>query len=372
MYMLVMAFITVAAFNSQTNLLFWTLGLMTGVLVVSAIMATLMMRGLRVTRLLPDHAVVDEPMNIRYELGNQNWFIPCFGMQIMEMDGWKQGRLRGKPYGWVMHLGPRATVQAEATGYASKRGAIDFDRIRIVSSFPFGMLRKSMTFSAPGRVVVYPKLFRIRRELLWDIRSVEPAGARRSEDGGGSEEFYGLREYRPGDSIKFIDWKHSARIGKLVSRDMTRLTPPKLMVVVDLNRKDWQETESCERAIAFAASLICEAHLEGFEVGLMVEGIPFPVFPPHHSRWHRSRMLHGLGELDPIHKGHSREVTASVTGAHWVVIHAGNEMRGVGPAKAVHLSHQELEHWRLTYQPSVPAKPKATPVEGEMEAAAWA
>jgi len=379
MYLLVMAFIGLAAFNSQTNLLFWTFGLMAGVLVVSAALSTAMLRGLRIKRLLPDHGAVDEPLIIRYELTNRNWIIPCFGLIITELDGVKGGRLRGRPHGLVLHLGARATVQAEAIGYAARRGAVDFDRVRISTSFPFGILRKSVTFPLPGRVVIYPRLHRIRREMLWDIRSHEPAGTRRSHDTGGSEEFYGLREYRPGDSIKFVDWKHSARTGVLVSRDMTRLTPPKLMIVVDLNRRDWEETHNCERAISFAASLVCEAHLDGFEVGLSVEGVGFPTFPPHHSRWHRTRMLHALGEVDPMARGRQEGMTAVPAGCHWVVIHADGLNRAVGAGQAVHLSHESFDEWRLfadskTSEPAPGATPEA-PVhvpQRHDEAVAWA
>ncbi len=372
MFLLVMAFIGIAAFNSQTNLLFWTFGLMAGVLFVSVILSWLMTRNLRIKRLLPDHGVVDEPLSIRYELNNRGWFMPCFGMAVMEVDGWKKGKMRGRPMGWVMHLGARAIVQAEATGYALKRGAIDFQRVRVVTGFPFGIIRRSVTFPIPGRLVVYPKLCRLRRDLLWDIRAHEPMGTRRSSDGGGNEEFYGLREYRSGDSIKFIDWKHSARISRLVSRDMTRLTPPKLMVVLDLNRKNWSDEESAERAISFAASLICEAHLEGFEVGIAVEGVPFTMFPPHHSRWHRTRMLHSLGELNPLAKGHSPWSPASVVGAHWVVIHAGDPNPALGPGGSMRLTHRDYEYWQLKIGTQVQQYHPDSKAPAEEEVAAWA
>src|SRR5690606_21260727 len=115
--------------------------------------------------------------------------------------------------------------------------------------------------------------------------------------GGGTEEFFGLRPYRFGDSFKTIDWKHSARTGSLISREFTQPSPPKIMLLLDLTRQeqpspdpttdqhpksDAQEGrpsrrrpkpsrpdphDPVERAISLAASLVCDAYFYGYQVG---------------------------------------------------------------------------------------------------------
>jgi uncharacterized protein (DUF58 family) len=361
MYLMVSAFIGAAAFNSQTNLLFWTFGLMVGVLIVSAVLSGFMMRGLVLRRILPDHGAADEAMVLRYELSNTNWLLPGFGLVITELEGVREGTLRGKPHGWVLHIGPRATLQAEAVAWPVRRGTIHFNRVRITSTFPFGILRRSVTFSQPGRVVVYPRLFRLRREQLRQVRSRDPAGSRNSEHGGGSEEFFGLRDYRPGDTTRLIDWKHTARMGRLVARDLTRLTPPKLIVLLNLRNLGDVPRACAERAISFAASLVCEAHMEGFDGGLAVAGVMCPSFTPHHSRWHRTRVLHALGDVDLSRPQENVWALPPSRDLNWVVIHAGEVDRGFGPAGAMHLSQAELESW--CQRPEAPRASGALAVE---------
>lgn len=362
MYLAVTAFIGLAAVNSQTNLLFWTFGLMVGAFAMSVLVSSATMRSIEVRRLLGDHGAVDEPMLIRYEIVNRKWTMPCFGLVISELDGEASGRLRGRPFGWIMHIGPRATAHATATAWPTHRGPVTFNRIRVATTFPFGILRKTITVSQPGRVLIYPKIHRLRRELLADVRSRDVAGSRVSAQGGGFEEFYGLREYRPGDAIKLIDWKHTVRTGKLVSRDMTRLTPPKLMVLLDVRDRDERTRADAETAIDFAASLICEAHQGGFEVGLGVAGAMAATFAPGHGRWHRTQILHALSEIDlsvatdgPGARPMSRDV-------NWLVVHAGEIDRKLGPPNAEHLTIEELEHWRL--RPGKPAT-NESPVDGD-------
>lgn len=366
MYLGVTVFIGLAAVNSQTNLLFWTFGMMVGAFFMSVLVASATMRSIEVRRLLPDHGATDEPMLIRYEIVNRKWTMPCFGLVISELDGETTGRLRGRPYGWVMHLGPRATTHATSTAWPTRRGPVSFNRIRVATTFPFGILRKTITVSQPGRVLIYPKIHRLRRELLADVRSRDVAGSRVSAQGGGFEEFYGLREYRPGDAIKLIDWKHSVRTGKLVSRDMTRLTPPKLMVLLDVRDREDRAAADDESAVDFAASLICEAHQGGFEVGLCLIGAVAATFAPGHGRWHRTQILHALSEIDLSVDTGETGVRPMSRDVNWLVVHAGDIDRQLGPPNSEHLTIEDLDHWRL--RPGKPVTNESTSPTDEADA----
>ncbi len=53
--------------------------------------------------------------------------------------------------------------------------------------------------------------------------------------GGGFSEVHEMREYRPGDSMKSIHWKVSAKADKLMVREPQEAVWKKLMITVDLN-----------------------------------------------------------------------------------------------------------------------------------------
>lgn len=343
-YVAIAVAIGLAALNSQANLLFWTFGLMLGGIIVSGLVSGFMMLNLEIRRILPEHGAVDEPMTLHYELVNRKRLLPCFSMVIQELD--HNHRLRGRPHAFCLHVGPLATGRADAVAWPCRRGEIRFQRIRVGTSFPFGIIRKCVLIDQPARTVVYPKTYRLNRKLLTRLHARDPDGSRATHDTGGGEEFFGLREYREGDSLRFVHWRHSARVGKLVSREMTRLAPPRLVVVLDVRNRPHDDAKA-ERAITFAASLLGEAYRAGDEVGLVVAGARCPVFRPQHSRWHQMRMLRALGEL----KLGEAEVPAAAmptfVDACWVAIHADSIETTLGPAQAVRFAADELEHYRL-------------------------
>ncbi len=72
-------------------------------------------------------------------------------------------------------------------------------------------------------------------------RAERAAGDARGEGcaahaGGGSAEIVQLREYRHGDPLRAIDWKASARRGRLISRDLAEERHLEVLLAVDVGR----------------------------------------------------------------------------------------------------------------------------------------
>jgi uncharacterized protein (DUF58 family) len=336
LYTIITLLILAVAIYGQTNLLFWAFGLMVGGLLVSATLSWLMMRGMEVQRLLPTHGVAGEAMALRYQITNHNQWMPAFGLVICETwgkgsRGWRRSgpvaenppRLGGRPHGWVLHVGPNQSVLADAPCWPLRRGLLTLQRVAVSSSFPFGVLRRVIEFERPASVLVYPQLFRMNRRSLHRLTQAIATGRKNVDRAGGNEEFFGLRDYRPGDSLKSVDWKRTARTGDLITREMTQTSPPRIVVALDLTGLPSAETPTgaarrsfafwgrsaakppashaladAERALSLTASLLCDAHFNGFQIGLMVHGVPCMTFPPNHSLPHRNKMLETLAMLD--------------------------------------------------------------------------
>ncbi|MEA3200244.1 MAG: hypothetical protein QOE90_1672 [Thermoplasmata archaeon] len=72
----------------------------------------------------------------------------------------------------------------------------------------------------------------------------EPAlGAHQVSRPGDSAEFFALRDYQPGDSIRRINWKASARSGDVIVNQVTRDTFSRVVVLVDLREKEATEPD---------------------------------------------------------------------------------------------------------------------------------
>lgn len=336
LFLVITTLILGTALYTQANLLFWAFGLMMGALAVSLVVSWQMLAGISVTRIISGHGVVGEPAVLRYRVRNRKSWMPLFGLVISENWGhsWKESgpvadkpqRLKGRPFGWVLHVGPNQTVQSEALCWPSRRGAMKFERVAVWTSFPFGIVQRVVEFEQPGTMLVYPQLYRINRRLLFSLATSDPTGRKQIERPGGSEEFYGTREYREGDSLKMIDWKRSARSRTLVTRELNQPSPPRMMIALDL-RKDtlqrpavplkpqkwWEKllgikpkpdnveqqiSLEIERAISLVTSLVCDAHYQGYRVGMAVLGVPCVPFPVYHSLPHRTKLLEALATID--------------------------------------------------------------------------
>ncbi len=359
LYIIVTTFVGLAAMSSQVNLLFAVFGLLVGGLLTNVLGSGAVLRGMDVQRLARSPGVVDEPMVLQYRLTNRKWFMPTFGVLLRELDGPATGALRGEPHGWLLHLGPRAATYAEAACWAARRGRVGLRRIELSTTFPFGLVEKRVVFEQAQQTVVYPRLHRLQRRLLAEVRAREPSGTRPGNHSGGSEEFIGLREYQHGDRIKNIDWKRSAHHGELLTREMTRLSPTRLMVLLDLRPEQRSSEDIAERAISLAASVICEAHRDGFEVGLCVVGANGPTWPPRHSRWHRMEMLRALAEIDlqwPVE--HATELPG-YRQAFWLIVHAGPADRTIGPRQALRIPADQSEGWMAETEAARPSASSA-------------
>ncbi len=341
-----------AAVNRQNNLLFWVLGVMLSGLLVSGLVSGIMMQSLRVRRLVAGHGLVGEPLAVRYWVTNRSRFLPAFGLHIEELPvddpaGWP--RLMAPARAWVMHLGPRETVHGEAVFWPAHRGEVRFDRLRIWTTFPFGIIKKSITISQPQHTLIYPLLYELDREVL---RAVEPqglAGSRISQHTGAGDDYYGMREFRPGDSMRHIAWKRTACLDELVCLQRTKPTPPRLRVVVNLRSPASRRLE--ELAISLAASIVHEADLAGFEIGLSLPGTDRPAILTRRSHWHRARVLSALAAIDLDAPRVRSGPLPTTYGEHaaQIIIHPDRIDPTIGREDAVDLSARQMG--RLTVRP---------------------
>ncbi|MFW6337110.1 MAG: DUF58 domain-containing protein, partial [Phycisphaeraceae bacterium] len=235
---------------TQANLLFWGVGLMAGVLMVSLAMPWRVVRALQVERLAMTHGVAGERLTLRYHVTHRGR-LPAFALTLTELwgkgsRGWRRAgpcaehpiRLVRPPMGWLMHLGPGQRLQADTVTWPMRRGRIGFERIRIETSFPFGVFRVWGDVRQVNEVRVYPAIYRLRKGVLSGLSDVDRMGELGSHQPGGTEEFFGLREYRHGDRPRQVDWKRSSRRGQLVTREYTRPGPPRIDMVLDLTPAD--------------------------------------------------------------------------------------------------------------------------------------
>lgn len=297
-YIAVTVFLAVGAINSQNNLLFWLFGVAIATLIVSGIFSGNALMKLRLEARALHDVRAGELVRLSYTLKNHSRFFPLFAAMISEVPRGDAALGRYEPAA-VIHLGPRRSVTVTGTFTPAQRGRCMLRTIRLSTRFPFGLLQKALVFEQPRSLMVLPYPLVIRPELVRITQGQGEEARRRSDGAGTGSEYWGLREYRPGDPRKSIAWKQSARRSALVVVEHAQPISTRLWVWVAGVRGELDQRGRVhqERAIALAAALVSAASERGAPVGLWIpsRGLRIPCAT---GRAHRGRCLRALTMID--------------------------------------------------------------------------
>jgi len=157
-----------------------------------------------------------------------------------------------------------------------QRGHFIFGPTRIQSGDLFGFFRRDMFVEKLDSLLVYPRLVPLEKlgipsqQLFGDIRLrrhlfQDPVLTA------------GVREYLPGDSLKRIHWKSTARLNRLQTKVFEPTTTVDISIFLDvrtLKAPLWGSVHQLqELGIIAAAAIARHALEEGFRVGLYVNQI---------------------------------------------------------------------------------------------------
>jgi uncharacterized protein (DUF58 family) len=139
---------------------------------------------------------------------------------------------------------------------------------------PLGLVQKQVRLTTEQPVRIYPNVLALKEfDLLRQQGRLRDLGIRRSRSRGLGTEFESLREYTQGDDYRKIDWKASARRGKLVVRQYEQERNQCVLVVVDVGRHMLSEVDGVRKLDHVLDSLLMlvnAAAIAGDAIGLLV------------------------------------------------------------------------------------------------------
>ncbi len=267
-FLIVLAFVLVRGSMKEINLMLALAGMMVGAFYFNWLGARLLLRRIKARRILPDFATAGEPLSIEIELSS-----PHRATALQCEDKFHLHRSRGASdvgRGTVVlpQIAAKQTARAEYRVRFGRRGVYEFDPLIVISRFPFRLLSHSRRFKdSRDRLVVLPRLGRLTSRWSRFRRGADLGDRRVARRQGTTEgDFYGLRDWRPGDSRRWIHWRTSARRGSLMVRQFEEPRNEDLTLLIDLWRpaklSDHDE-ENIELAVSFAATIVADACLQG-------------------------------------------------------------------------------------------------------------
>ncbi len=250
------------ATNAGAGWLYVVAAVMGAMLVISALVPWWNVRGIEVTRRAPVLATSGEPLECLLELRNTG----RLARHLLEVEDHFAGDT-GRAVAVQLKRDKPEVVRY--TMENPRRGVYCGGEVVIESAAPFGLFYTRRRMRAASEIVVYPKTF--------DVAELPPSAVVDAERGDKSEsstlhrghggEFWGVREYRPGDPARLVAWKRSARSlasGKLALVELAQETHPPFVLALNLDPRAPQGAR--EMFISAGASLLLYAIREGREV----------------------------------------------------------------------------------------------------------
>jgi len=138
----------------------------------------------------------------------------------------------------------------------------------------FGTVKSERSMDVDSPVTVFPRIYPLESLSLNPGVTTSPVGSFEWSRKGMGQDYYGVREYFRGDSLRHVHWKSSARLGRLIVKEYQQEFHPPSGVVVLLGRPlhGTADENSLEDGLRAAASIIDYFSTTGNAPGLIIPG----------------------------------------------------------------------------------------------------
>jgi uncharacterized protein (DUF58 family) len=276
MYFFLFGFLLLmASFNTGENLFYLVTCTMISFLFVAWFATRQSVRHLTVKRDAPEAVHRKESFAYNITLHNTRKFGAIRGITIAS-------EVFDSPY-YLDSIAASASIHSRLYATMHKRGYHPLPALQLSSKFPFGFFEQRSLANDGKKILVYPRIYKLTKQIM---RELDDSGQTpRASTNNDGNEFYSLREYVPGDDIRHISWKTSARIGQLIIRELEPSVARMVVIVLDTRGlpATVEEEEQFDQVIDLAASLAIYLLEQHFSVGLVMPDAEVPVSKGQHQ-----------------------------------------------------------------------------------------
>ena len=254
--------------------------------------------GVEIARSIPDQIGLGDRVELQYTLGSR-WGWPIF---VRLSDEIPSGVSTSIPSA-VIDLGPgeQRTISIEAEGDARGRYTLRDVALRVHTSL--GLLYRVIRAPLRNETTVVPSFSNVRRFRLLAMQNrLSDAGVRALKQRGEGTAFAGMRDYVPGDDPRLLDWKSTARHGRLIVREQSIERSQTVISLIDCGRAMTQTAgrfTRFEHVLSAALVLSDVAATSGDRVGLIAfDDVVRSFVPPQQGAGALRNVRSALSGLD--------------------------------------------------------------------------
>jgi uncharacterized protein (DUF58 family) len=202
----------------------------------------------------------------------------------------------------LVSLGRGETVDLEYTVAGDRRGIFVFRGVEATTGDYLGVFRRRTIFPAPTQLTIAPETLKLRKLAIRPRRTRATAGPIPARQGGSGIDFFGIREYQPGDPLRWVNWRVSARHHRtLFTNEFEQERIADVGLILDARRRTDIRLNGhalFERAVRATASLAETFLGDGNRVALLVYGGFLDWTFPGYGRVQRERVLQALAKAE--------------------------------------------------------------------------
>jgi len=196
------------------------------------------------------------------------------------------------------HIPPKGVVRLDIETTPRHRGYIRFEGGIIGAPDPFGLVKSIGGALHSQSIPVFPKIYKTAPIRLPGNRKYNQGGVSNASKVGDSEEFTGLRDYRPGDPLRYIHWRSWARTGNLVVKEHQSEFFSRHALAFD-TFIDEDINELFEEAVSVAASFVFNTDTQDALLDLMFVGEQAYTFTSGRGLASTSNIMEILASVTP-------------------------------------------------------------------------
>jgi len=188
---------------------------------------------------------------------------------------------------------------------AGPRGGYGFETVRAKVNDHLRLTSREVQLEAKGKLFVFPPVTRLHHVAIRPRRTRVYAGTIPARAGGTGTEFFGVREYHPGDPTHAINWRasaHQAQDELLYANEFQQERVADVGIILDgrLRMNEFAHGHSLFEYSVQAAAALADALLtQGNRVGMLVYAAFLRWTIPGYGKIQREKILYSLAHAKP-------------------------------------------------------------------------
>jgi hypothetical protein len=186
-----------------------------------------------------------------------------------------------------------------------------------------GLLRRTVRWTDEVELFVHPVTARLAPSAAGLVRDLEGEITKTITNDDIS--FHALRSYEPGDALRNVHWRTSARTGQLMVRQFEETRRSQLTIVHSTERAAYASDDEFELAISITASIGVQVVRDGTSMSIVSERMPLSTATPVALLDDSSRLVETSGDYANL-RDFARDSTKRLPAPSVVMIVGGSSV----------------------------------------------